>query len=110
MNEFSVETTALFEKEAKALRKKYPSFKKDIALIISNLKSDPKKGTPLGKNCFKIRFTISSKGKGKSGGGRIITCVKIVKRKVFLVTVYDKSDMETITIEMISKITEQLGL
>jgi len=46
--------------------------------LIDSLKVEPKQGQPLGKDCYKIRMAITSKGKGKSGGCRIISCVKIV--------------------------------
>ena len=54
-------------------------------------------GTPLGKDCYKIKFAITSKQKGKSGGARIITCVKLVKSKIYLMAIYDKSEKENIS-------------
>ncbi len=54
-------------------------------------------GTPIGKDCYKLRITIVSKGKGKSGGARIITYVRIVKKTVFLMDIYDKSEQVNIT-------------
>ena len=53
-------------------------------------------GTSLGNNIYKIRMSITSKGKGKSGGARIITCVKIIDGIVFLVSIYDKSEQANI--------------
>ncbi len=110
MQSFSVETTLLFQKEAKSLVKKYPSFKTDLQAIINSLKEDPKQGTALGKDCYKIRIKISSKARGKSGGARLITCVKVVKQKVYLVTVYDKASRESITAAYLQKIIQQAGL
>ncbi len=110
MQSFTVETTPLFQKEAKSLVKKYPSFKSDLQTIIDSLKEEPKQGTSLGRDCYKIRIKISSKTKGKSGGARLITCVKIVKQKVYLVTVYDKSSRESITASFLQKIIQQAGL
>src|SRR5579859_5795177 len=72
---YNIKITANFDKEAKPLIKKYPSFKSDIARLISDLETNPTLGIPLGRNLFKIRIAISSKGKGKSGGARIITYV-----------------------------------
>ena len=57
-------------------------------------------GNDLGDNLRKIRFSIKSKGKGKSGGGRLIIyelVVNIIFKHVVLVTIYDKSEMETMT-------------
>ncbi len=51
---------------------------------------------PIGNHCYKIRIAIASKGKGKSGGARIITHVKVVKQHVFLLSIYDKSEQPNI--------------
>ncbi len=44
-----------------------------------------------------MRLAITAKGKGKSGGARIITCVIKVEEPIFLVTAYDKSEKENVT-------------
>jgi len=61
------------------------------------LKTAPAQGVPLGNNCFKIRLAIGSKGRGKSGGARVITCLQVVQTSVYLLTVYDKSQQDSIT-------------
>lgn len=94
---FEVVVTIPFEKQAKPLLKKYKSLKTDIAAIIKSLSEDPSQGTPIGSSCYKIRLKIVSKGKGKSGGGRIITYVKIISNTVYLVSIYDKSVKENLT-------------
>ena len=94
---FNVRTIPVFEKEAKKLIKKYPSLKSDIELLIQSLEKNPFQGTSLGNNFYKIRLAISSKGKGKSGGARVITCLKIVNTRVYLAAIYDKSEKITIT-------------
>lgn len=86
-----------FYSDVKVLSKKYPSLINDIDGAVDLLKTQPQIGEPLGKDCFKIRIQIKSKGKGKSGGGRLITCVKILKSTVYLLAVFDKSDMENIS-------------
>ncbi len=94
---FNIKTIAAFEKEIKLLSKKYSSLKSDLATLLQLLEKDPTTGTPLGKDCFKIRMIISSKGRGKSGGARIITCVKVVRKTVYLIAIFDKSDYDTMT-------------
>ena len=54
-------------------------------------------GTPLGNNCYKIRMAITSKGKGKSGGARVITFVQIIETTIFLLSIYDKADAANIS-------------
>lgn len=87
----------IFQREVKALIKKYASLKGELAELIDVLANEPTTGISLGKNCYKIRIAISSKGKGKSGGARIITCFLIEKDAIYLLSIYDKSDQNTIT-------------
>ena len=94
---FKIKAILEFERDLKKLSKKYPSLKKDYEDMLYSLLSNPQQGEPLGKDCYKIRMSISSKGQGKSGGARLITNVKIVKEKIYLIAIYDKSDMENIS-------------
>lgn len=96
MNLFDVELTDDFKRDAKRLIKKYRSVASEIKDLIQSLESEPLQGEPLGKDCYKIRMAIASKNKGKSGGSRIITCVKIIDEKIFLLSIYDKSEQEDI--------------
>jgi hypothetical protein len=93
---YKVLTITPFEKQFKRLTKKYPSLKNEIAVLITELTDEPDKGTPLGNECYKIRLAISSKGKGKSGGARVITYFTITDDSVFLLSVYDKSEQSDI--------------
>ncbi len=101
---FEIRTTARFRKESKRLSKKYPSLKNDFSILAGLLAKNPRSGTPLGKNFYKLRLKISGKGKGKSGGARVITHVDVayIKEKlgstvIYLVTVYDKSEMSIVS-------------
>lgn len=94
---FNVIVTSGFRKHAKIIGKKHHSLKSDIEALITSLEQNPLQGEPLGKDCYKVRMAIASKGKGKSGGARIITCVKIVDQDVYLLSIYDKSEKESIS-------------
>ncbi len=94
---YKIIPTHKFEKEIKRLIKKFPSLKKEYATLITELKTNPTTGTPLGDNCYKIRLAIASKNKGKSGGGRVITYVVVDDTAVFLLTIYDKSERNNIS-------------
>ncbi len=83
-------------KELKRLAKKYPSLKEEYLQLVQSLISQPEQGTALGNNCFKIRLSIASKGKGKRGGARVVTCVQIVETTVYLLTIFDKNEQENI--------------
>jgi len=94
---FNVIVTSGFKKHAKSIGKKHPSLKSDIEELIGSLEQDPIQGEALGKDCYKVRMAITSKGRGKSGGSRVITCVKVVEQDVYLLSIYDKSDKENIS-------------
>lgn len=94
---YKVSSIPLFDHQAKRLAKKYPSLKMDLATLIENLEAEAGQGKALGRNFFKIRLAIDSKGKGKSGGARVITFVKIVQTTVYLASIYDKSEKANIT-------------
>ncbi|HEY8783042.1 MAG TPA: type II toxin-antitoxin system RelE/ParE family toxin [Mucilaginibacter sp.] len=94
---YKVKFIPKFEKELKRLAKKFPSVKADFSQLLKSLHEDPSQGTPLGNECYKVRMAISSKGKGKSGGARIVTCFKIIYGTVFLLAIFDKSEKENIS-------------
>ena len=97
-----------FVKSLKRLSKKYHSLKDDFRDFINNLELNPEQGTLLSNNCFKIRIAIKSKGKGKSGGARIITHVVIEEETVYLLSIYDKSEQISVTEKKKKKILENL--
>lgn len=103
-----VRITGNFKKELKPLLKKHKSLSKDILALEKKMISNPMLGTSLGKNIFKIRLKITSKGKGKRGGARVISLVEttligIVEQNtqeeitINLLSIYDKSEVATIT-------------
>ncbi|MCH8556150.1 MAG: type II toxin-antitoxin system RelE/ParE family toxin [Schleiferiaceae bacterium] len=94
---YKIEVTADFEKDLKKIFKKHRSIKNDLAELITSLETNPQQGTPLGNNCYKIRLAIASKGKGKSGGARVITNIVVDDTTVYLLTIYDKTDKETLS-------------
>ena len=105
---FEIQTISVFEKQAKRLVKKYSSLKIELLNLIQELKENPQTGTSLGQNCFKIRIAISSKGKGKSGGARIITNVMIQDNIVYLINIYDKSEKENLTVKELSELLKDI--
>ena len=94
---FSVKTIAVFERQVKRLTKKFPSLKGEILALVKELKEEPQKGISIGHNCYKIRLAITSKGKGKSGGARVITHVVFRDDVIYMLSIYDKSDIENLT-------------
>jgi mRNA-degrading endonuclease RelE of RelBE toxin-antitoxin system len=105
---FEIEGTNTFQNQAKKLIKKYPSLRDELASLGTELKENPSLGKSLGNNTYKIRLSVKSKGKGKSGGVRIITYVVISKEIVFLLSIYDKSEMASIPDRVIKAYTQEI--
>jgi mRNA-degrading endonuclease RelE of RelBE toxin-antitoxin system len=98
---YNIETTSVFDKQAKRLAKKHPSIKSDLIELGKSLAENPTQGSALGNNFYKVRMAIKSKNKGKSGGARVITFVKVIDSTVFLATIYDKSEFDNLSAEAI---------
>ncbi len=94
---YSVFSIPPFDRQLKRLAKKYPSLKSEYSILLDSLYEDPEQGTAIGKSCYKIRLAIKSKGKGKSGGARVIANIVVAETSVFLLTIYDKSEKENLT-------------
>ena len=94
---YSIIPTDNFNREVKQLAKKHRSLKDDLTQLRSDLLENPTIGKFLGNNVYKIRMAITSKGKGKSGGARVISYVYVQEELLFLLSIYDKSKKENIT-------------
>ena len=101
---YNVKTIPRFEREIKRLIKKYASLKSEYENLIDELEENPETGTPLGNNLYKIRLAIASKGKGKRSGARVITYLKTKEGNVYLLTIYDKGERDSISDNEIHKI------
>ena len=106
---YSVIPIEKFKKEAKRLVKKYPSLKKELSGLTSILENNPTTGTSLGNNAYKIRISIKSKASGKSGGARVITYVVTENREIYLLSIYDKGELDTIDDNMLRKIIRDIN-
>ena len=107
---FEVDASRRFLKELKQLKKRYASILEDVEELGAALSEDPHQGAPLGRGCYKIRMAVRSKGKGKSGGARVITCVVAVRETVYLLSIYDKSEQASLTDAALKAMLEELGL
>ncbi|MBN2486945.1 MAG: type II toxin-antitoxin system RelE/ParE family toxin [Bacteroidales bacterium] len=105
---YSVELTDNFRKEAKKLQKKYPSLKSELEELGNLLSENPTTGTHLDNNVYKIRLAIKSKGKGKRGGTRVMTQVKIVNEKVYLFSIYNKGEKDDISDDEIRELIKDI--
>lgn len=104
---YRIELSANFKKEAKRLNKKYPSLKKELANLFSELEKNPTLGTPLGNDIYKIRLAVASKNKGKSGGARLLSFVKITETSVLLFSIYSKGETDNLTDKQIQELIKE---
>jgi mRNA-degrading endonuclease RelE of RelBE toxin-antitoxin system len=107
---YSVIPTPEFGRLFKKLAKKYPSLRSDLEKLIKRLSENPDSGTSLGHNLYKIRMAISSKGRGKSGGARIITYLVTDDRELYLIHIYDKGQLDTLKRDQILELLKNTGL
>lgn len=105
---YKVKTIPKFDKELKRLARKYPSLKMEFTALVDSLEKNAEQGVSLGNNCYKIRLSIASKGQGKSGGARVITCVRIIETMVYLLTIFDKAERENISDKELRKLIMEI--
>ena len=108
---FEIKTIEVFDRQAKRLAKHYASFKQDYKDFLDELRKNPLTGTDLGGGVRKVRMAITSKGKGKSGGARVITytadvIVRAEQGQIVLLSIYDKSEQSTITDNEIKRLMQ----
>ena len=104
--EVKIETSPRFDRELKRLNKRYASLSGEIEELEREVCQNPTMGTPIGGSCYKIRLAIKSKGKGKSGGARVITYYYIHGETVYLLSIYDKAEQENISEERIAELLQ----
>ncbi|MBP3228162.1 MAG: type II toxin-antitoxin system RelE/ParE family toxin [Bacteroidaceae bacterium] len=109
----NIYATPDFARSLKRLAKRYASMHDDYAAFLEALRENPLMGTELGHHLRKVRFPIASKGRGKSGGARVITHTILLQTDgadVTLVAIYDKSDRANITDKEIRQLLRNNGL
>ena len=101
-----------FSKDVKRLSKKYKSLVSDLKSIISEIQNNPEIGIDLGHGLRKVRMAIASKGKGKSGGARIITYQKLIITDncimIVFLAMYDKNEIDNVSDEYIKYLLETM--
>ncbi|WP_020606506.1 type II toxin-antitoxin system RelE/ParE family toxin [Spirosoma spitsbergense] len=103
--------TPHFESRYKRLARKFASLESELDALIENLTETPDTGESLGAGLYKIRLASKSKGKGKSGGFRVITYLLSKTEEgtdIYLITIYDKSEESSIKKEMLLKLVNDL--
>lgn len=108
---YEIRVTSNFEKDIKRFSKKFKGFNADLIEFLNQLRENPFLGTHLGNNIFKIRMASKAKGKGKSGGFRVITYHLSEAEKVTvinLITMYDKSEEASISLKELEHLIKSI--
>lgn len=109
--EVTINTGSEFKRQFKRLMKKYYSLLHDFDVWKQELKNNPLAGDDLGAGVRKIRMAINSKGKGKSGGARILTLNILLDAEtmdITLLTIYDKGEISNVNDDYIKFLVENL--
>ena len=101
---YEAKTIKPFERQAKRPIKKFTSLKSEIQALISVLEQNPEQGASIGNHCYKVRLSIASKGKGKSGVARVITHIVVVENEIYLLAIYEKSELQALTQQEITNL------
>ena len=109
------DVSAEFKDSSKKLKKKYKSFVSDWKTFEQELLENPYLGVSLGHGMRKVRMQISSKGKGKSGGAKVITMVvNVLESKdndidISLLYIYDKNEMDNVSDSFLKYLADTYG-
>lgn len=97
-----------FKTAYKRLKKRHRSLEADFEALLISLQENPHQGVEILEEVRKIRMNITSKGRGKSGGARVIVRVRIVRDELQLLYIYDKADFENVSDSFLRDILRQM--
>jgi mRNA-degrading endonuclease RelE of RelBE toxin-antitoxin system len=109
----SIKFSAPFESRVKRFVKKFPSLASELIDFVESLNDTPFQGESLGAGLYKVRLASKSKGKGKSGGFRIINYIITENNEdtdITLLTIYDKSEDSTMKKNILVKMVKDADL
>lgn len=109
----NLELTPFFIRKAKRLLKKYKSLQASLSKLEADLLKNPRLGESYGANIYKIRLADGSKGKGKSGGFRVVTYLveeTEYATDIYLITIFDKSEESSIDKQEVINIIKAIGI
>ncbi|MGA1262730.1 MAG: type II toxin-antitoxin system RelE/ParE family toxin [Prochlorothrix sp.] len=107
--EMQIEATANFQKNLRALAKRYRSIRKDIQPVLDQLAAGQMVGdlvTGVGDAVYKVRVPNRDSQRGKRGGYRLLYYLR-TETAVVLVTIYSKSEQSDVAISTIQELIAQ---
>ena len=97
-----------FRAAYKRLKKRHKSLQQDFERLLNSLLQNPMQGVELDGGARKVRMAITSKGRGKSGGARVIIRVRIVADELQLLYIYDKADYENVSDDFLRDVMKRM--
>lgn len=104
---FDIEETDTFAKAIKKLQKRFKSVEDDCDSFIQSIKTVDELGIHLGNGVYKVRIANSNKKSGKSSGYRMISYLKLIDKKLYLMYIYDKSDLDSVSEKEIDELIKK---
>ncbi len=93
---FEIISTTRFEKEIKKISLVYPRVGA----------TQPIQGPHLGHGIYKVRIPITGKSTGKSYGARTLHVVFSADKKIYLLSVYDKSEKKDLSSNEVKELVQ----
>ena len=103
----TIEETETFTKAIKQLQKRFKNIETDCEEFVQSIQTTKNLGINLGNGVFKVRIANSDKKSGKSSGYRLISYLKLIDNKLYLMYIYDKSDFETVSEKQIDDLIKK---
>ena len=92
-----IEETETFTRAVKKLQKRFKSIEDNCDKFLDNIQCTDDLGIHIGNGIYKVRISNSNKQSGKSSGYRLISYLKLIDKKLYLMYIYDKSDLDNIS-------------
>lgn len=97
-----------FQRAFKRLKKRYRSLPEDFKQLLLSLATNPRQGAELYDGMRKVRINFTSKGRGKSGGGRVVIRLQVEDTRLSFLYIYVKSDMGNVSDDFLDDIIYNL--
>ncbi|MFA7571000.1 MAG: type II toxin-antitoxin system RelE/ParE family toxin [Sulfurimonadaceae bacterium] len=91
----------------KKLQKRFKNIETDCDTFIQSIQTTQDLGINLGQGVYKVRIANSDKKSGKSSGYRLISYLKLVDNRLYLMYIYDKSDFDTVSENTIDELIKK---
>lgn len=105
---FSVFESSAYQHSKKQLKKRFRLIDSDVTKFLHSLESVDDLGISLGDGIYKGRIANSDKNKGESAGYRLITLLQVIESNIYLIYIYDKSDLENISEKELDEMIRRL--